>query len=276
MSAHRRKRLVPTALACVAFSAPVALAQSSLPWQKPGNIQPIREPATGGGVNSVAVDGNVQSFSGKLNVEINGNPHYCSGVFVDPQVIVTAAHCVQQNGTTIKYTVVKFVREGGEEFTLKGACIQVPVEWTTQTDEYLRINYDYAFLKLDHSVTGLKVQLVATDPYDRPIKSHGYPAPASTLTAISADATRDLLHPKVVGLVTDSLGFTAGTSGGAWVWDRGSGHAQQFKVVSVNSSYAFPVYDKSKIWIYGPNFNRPKEGTEAQSAQQILTNVVGC
>jgi hypothetical protein len=255
------------------FSA--SAAPALLPWQKPGNLRPIREPAMGGVVAPDSLDTNVQTFSGRLQIKIDGQPHYCSGVFVHERVIVTAAHCVQQNGANTKYEVVNFVREGGEVFSLQNNCIKVPVEWATQTDEYLRINYDYAFLKLTSAVSGLKVQLVTTDPYGHAIKAYGYPASQPGLTAISANAAQDVLHPQLVGLSTPSIGFTEGTSGGAWVRDIGSG-AQPFKVVSVNSSYAFPVYDKTQIWIYGPNFNRPKEGVEAQSAQEVLQDAVGC
>ena len=50
-------------------------------------------------------------MSGKLYLNINSTHHYCSGVFVDDNIIVTAAHCVQQNGTTTKYQIEKFVKE---------------------------------------------------------------------------------------------------------------------------------------------------------------------
>lgn len=275
MSAHLTKLLVSTALVSVAvFSASAATAL--LPWQRPGNLRPIREPALpGGAVVPDSLDSDVRSFSGKLQIRINGDPHYCSGVFVHERVIITAAHCVQRNGTNTTYEIVNFVKEGGDVFTLQNACIKVPAEWATQTDEYLRINYDYAFLKLNSPVSGLKVQLVAADPYGHPIKAYGYPASLPGLTAISANAAQDVLHPQLVGLTTTSVGFTEGASGGAWVRDVGSG-AQPYKVVSVNSSYAFPVYDKTQIWIYGPNLNRPKEGTEAKSAQEIFLDAMGC
>ncbi len=257
---------------------------ASTPQRKPSNLRPIRETVVSSAISAANQDQDVSSLSGKLYLTINSTPHYCSGVFVDDNIIITAAHCVQQNGTTTRYQVEKFVRREGtpqaEDFLLKKDtgnqdCIKLPSEWASQTDEYLRINYDFAFLKLASSVTAPKVKLVEADPYEKPVKAYGYPnSNGQILTAISHNAARDVLHPQLLGLNTGSLGFTEGTSGGAWVWDQGAG-SQQFKVVSVNSSYAVPIYDKSKIWIYGPNFNRLKKGGE-KSANEIFTEAKNC
>ena len=308
MLALSKTLLASRMLVCVAVScAPAALAQPSsggleaqpmqllsssatpapptLPPHKPSSLRPIRETVASTEVDPVAVDqdyNDVREFSGQLHFKINGNPHYCSGVFVTKSVILTAAHCVQQNGTTANYQLERFVRDGTNNHQIKKDfynkdCIRVPVEWSTQTDEYLRIDYDYAFLRIadtDVLTTAPKVSLVTMDVGKDSIRAYGYPASKSQVfTAIAENVTPDLLHPNLRAVDTKSLGFTEGTSGGAWVWRPGGGGGGSLRVVSVNSSYAVPVYDKSKIWIYGPSFTRPKKRNTEKTAQELLAEL---
>ncbi|MBQ0821689.1 trypsin-like peptidase domain-containing protein [Microvirga sp. HBU67558] len=262
------------------------------PLRKPSSLRPIREEVVSTDVTDAGTDGDVQAVSGQLYFSIGGNLHYCSGVFVTKSVILTAAHCVQENGKTNYYQIEKFVREGNNShFIKKDAsnkdCIRVPVEWSTQTDAYLRIDYDYAFLRVansDELNADPKVILVDAHVGKNSIKAYGYPASANQdLTAIAENVNPDLLHPNLLAVDTTSLGFTEGTSGGPWVWKHNAGGTgntggggQQLKIVSVNSSYAIPVNDKSKIWIYGPNFKRPQKSNTEPTAYDLRQNAENC
>lgn len=250
------------------------------------NPHPINEPVPGGPIPLPAdIDDYVMAAAGKLHIKIGEVPHYCSAVFIAEDVIVTAAHCVQKNGTNEKYEVTGFQRAvGGNPILLHGPCtnqngaspVKVPAEWALVSDEYLRINYDYAFLKLESGVADLNVQFKEMDPYGKTVTAVGYPATHDPeLVGIRELAVQDALHPEPMYLTTESLGFTEGTSGGAWVWKPGMGNGPR-KVVSVNSSYAVPIYDKSFIRLYGPNFSRARKSAQETEPSALLGEAKGC
>lgn len=189
-------------------------------------------------------------FVGKLEVVVEGTRHYCSATFIDTDVLLTAAHCVQKNGTTDRYTVDKFTKEGGGVFNLKANCVFVPSDWANVTDRYLLIRHDYAFLKTTTAVSGNPKDIATGNAYGTLVTLLGYPA-SGALTTLSAETQEDVLHPRpTVSVKTSQLGFAQGTSGGPWVRDSNG------RVLSVNSSFAVGIYDKTYMRIYGPTFDQ--------------------
>jgi hypothetical protein len=189
-------------------------------------------------------------FVGKLNVTIDGNPHHCTGIFVDSHVVLTAAHCVQQNGTQTYYTLDGFVQDQGPvSFSIAPNCLQVPDEWKTVTDPYLRIRFDYAFLRTTTDVSGSPKDIFNGNVYGQMVSILGYPF-TYPLAYIDQTIALDVLHPKLTSVTTDSLGFTRGTSGGPWV-DKSNK-----KIMSISSSFQPVMYNSWQIRIFGPVFDQ--------------------
>ncbi|WP_262273069.1 trypsin-like serine peptidase [Microvirga yunnanensis] len=202
------------------------------------------------------------AFVGKLEVTINNIPRRCTATFIDSNVLLTAAHCVQENGTTTRYPIVKFTQEGGGVFNVNSKCVYVPSEWAQVTDKYFRIRHDYAFLKTATAVTGNPKDIFIGNAYRTWVTLLGYPA-GGVLTALSAETQEDVLHPDpLVSVRTPQLAFAEGTSGGPWVRDSGG------QILSVNSTFAIGVYDKTYMRIYGPTFD--------QSAVVLRNNAKNC
>jgi hypothetical protein len=192
------------------------------------------------------------AFIGKLEVSIDGNNHYCSATFIDSDVLLTAAHCVQQNGTTNRYTINKFAKDGGEDFSVKSNCVFVPAEWASVTEKYLRIRHDYAFLRTTSAVTGNPKDIATGNAHGILVTLLGYPAGSGGgLTALPEETQEDVLHPRpTVSVKTSQLGFAQGTSGGPWVRDSNG------RILSINSTFAIGIYDKTYMRIYGPTFDQ--------------------
>jgi V8-like Glu-specific endopeptidase len=202
---------------------------------------------------------------GKLNITFpDMTTHHCTGVFVRDNVVLTAAHCVQQNGTTVRYTLSGFVRYSGASFTIDSSCMKVPPEWQTVTDPYLRTRYDYAFIRTTTNTgAGNKTSIFTGNVTAQRTDILGYPA-NSTLATISDQAIdSDVLHEKLGYVKTSETDFTVGMSGGPWL------DTSNNKVLAISSSYKPMIYNDSYIQIYGPVF---------QSSDNDLANAVaaGC
>jgi hypothetical protein len=246
---------------------------SAVSRHTPGELIPIRDVHTGPVAPSVPIEGPIASRAGQVEVRTpDGATHYCSGLFVNSTVVLTAAHCLQENGTTTFYTVTAFRIGSAAAHTLHNNCIHLPIEWSNVTDEYLRIQYDYAFIKVTPGVTTLPGTFTIStgNPINNAVVAVGYPfTGAGGLQAINGPILRDALHPPLSSLVTSSLGFTRGTSGGAWVDQTGS--SSQYRIYSVNSSYAAGISDQTTMRVYGPDFTDP-----TSRASSLLTAATGC
>jgi len=188
----------------------------------------------------------------------DGTHHYCTGMFVQKNLVVTAAHCVEKNGTDEKYTVDKFILEkDASEYYPKAGCIFPHPNWGTVTDKWLRIRYDYAFIQTTKEVTAdpKDIKDIDTGSYGTAVTLLGYASedPMAHINAIDGKIDLDILHPTVAESTTPTLGFTRGTSGGPWV-DATTGKPNM--VLSLNSSYETPLYDDTHIRIYGPLFDK--------------------
>lgn len=236
----------------------------------PGELLPIREVPTGP-VTLGTVRAAIAGIAGKLNIQTHdGASHYCSGMFVNSSVVLTAAHCLQENGPNQYYTVSGFETDS-QTHTLVSSCVFLPPQWSTVTHEYLRIQYDYAFIKVTPAATNMPNNLMfgSGNPVGNSVIAIGYPFTAvGGLQGVDGVIHRDVLHPRLASLSTTSLGFTRGTSGGSWV-DQGSGPSGPYRIFSTNSSYAVGVSDKTSMRLYGPDLT-------AGDVSTLLTNATNC
>jgi len=222
----------------------------------------------GGGLAALAAGGTAEGASnpapvGKLSISFpDMTTHQCSGVFVRNNVVLTAAHCVQQNGTTARYNLTGFQQHMGSAFMIDAGCMWVPPQWATVTDPYLRIRYDYAFIKTTTTTPNQTLIFVGNVTAQRG-DILGYPANSSLATISNQAIDSDVLHPAPAYVKAQTTDFTIGMSGGPWLDTTNN------KVLSISSSYKPMIYNDSYVQIYGPIF---------QSGDDQMANAVsaGC
>ncbi len=205
------------------------------------------------------------SFAGRLEVTDPNDPnpatnkHYCTAEFVDPNIIMTAAHCVYQLGVLHPdYQLTSF---RGGAFSIANCPPQFPEEWgKANLEMFVRVRYDYAFARIKpaltvvagHPIPTLHFSEIPENPPHQQSILLGYPKAVTggtAMSALSSTYSLDVLHPRLYALSSNQTDFTEGISGGAWV-----NPANQF--VSVNSSVSEgKIGAMSYITIYGPVFN---------------------
>jgi hypothetical protein len=189
------------------------------------------------------------NFAGKLFMKKpDGTDHYCTAMFVDANVILTAAHCVRENGSGTDHTNFAFEQATGSTFAI--SCFVAHDDWAGTTDKHLRVRFDYAFMQTSTALGSPPVNKPSVkNPYGETVDILGYPA--SGMMVIKETIGRDVLFPHLVWVRTMETGFGAGTSGGPWVDEI----PNRKRIYSINSSYAPVLYDNSYINIYGPRFD---------------------
>ena len=251
------KSLVPVAtlVYAVGFGGQLARAQGSSPLPLP-NV---------GAASAPAALAPAPMNYGKLTFTKPGDTvtHHCTATFVEKNVLLTAAHCVEDLGTTTKFTMANFAREGGGNFAVKANCIFVLDIWEDQNiwkpptvpssslpidDEYYARRYDYAFLKTMTGITETPNDIHSGNPYSKFIAVSGYPD--SAFKTIHGISEFDVLHQALLELRTIETDFREGTSGAAWIIQSSN------KIVSINSAYAYGAYDPSYIKILGPHLQQ--------------------
>jgi len=230
------------------------------------NNSPVPPPAAG--TVSASVTASTAANYGKLSFTkpSDAMPHHCTATFVENNVLLTAAHCVEDLGTTTKFMAFTFDKSGGGTYLIKYNCIFVPPIWEDQNiwnpptvpgssqpleDEYYARRYDYAFLKTTVGMTGTPNDIHLGNPYSKLISVAGYPD--NTFRTIPGLTEFDVLHQALLEMRTTETDFREGTSGAAWVLQSSN------KIVSINSAYSYGAYDTSYLKIFGPIFDSSTE-----------------
>ncbi len=204
-----------------------------------------------GNVNSVPLD-----WAGKLFYSEPGGDYECSGQFIRPNVILTAAHCVRDPDSGDWYKNFEFqlqYNNGSYSHAYRPSCGATKQGWVQKSED--RYNYDYALLLTgESSATG---HFGWSAQYDvsafNPVIRIGYPIGLLSGKVIQVDVGQ--LSRQSAGILELRHGDPAdqrGSSGGAWVGNySGSSAGDTNRVISVNSFHQKPVRNVE----YGPYFD---------------------
>jgi Trypsin len=237
----------PLTLVSIVFllvSVPIEAAENDTKPQQMPNI----------GIET-ALSASTYPYLGKLTFTdyASAQARHCTAAFVANNVLITAAHCIQFPGSGGKNTNFAFTQEGGQNFTIMQNCVKSSPDYLAVNNVYLRVNYDYGFLKTTTSVSGSPGPkgLYTGDaaPFNKDITLYGYPGISGPLAYVPGTTRQDILHPTINSFKTNNLNFTLGTSGGPWIIEGSE------KILSINSSFAIGLYNPAYLRIYGPIFD---------------------
>jgi len=180
------------------------------------------------------------SAIGRLFVKQDSQWYVCSASLVEPDLILTAGHCVVYNGAwSTQMVFVPGYRNDSAPFGLHyGKYLWAWASWINYSD----FRFDYAMVKL-HSTPGHTTGWLGTawsEGYYHTWQQAGYPGEPTY------DGYRLWYNESAFGAANDSVGepkpiwvgssFTSGSSGGPWIISKEDG----LKVNSVVSAgYAF-------------------------------------
>jgi hypothetical protein len=253
-----------------------ALASTDLPHQTNTPTTPIEEA--------------YRPFVGRLFFGPASDRHYCTAQFVQPGILLTAAHCTAPVTDISTFCYVP----PGSAYIGIGSCPgngltvvcmapnknwKVAMQGALHPDNlYIGARYDYAFLRMPAG-SGADAPTFATEDVKetggpgmqhRGLRLVGYPLSAGltesstlelSMTGISDELRfRDVLYPRLMaaGSTRAADSFGAGVSGGAWFSKKGNGAEAPVQIISLNSSYSDnssnPGGTAYRV-IYGPSFD---------------------
>jgi hypothetical protein len=208
----------------------------------------------------------------------DGKTSSCTAQFISPRVILTAAHCVQDNTTGKWYDQNKMYfllqyQNRAFSASYRPVCLANNRGWSppkkqgeTQEERARALwnayQYDYAMLLLDkESLTGSFKWTSDWYPrYQRAVKI-GYPGAISSGQIVQRDpgslgSRTDMSN--VVMLQHDNPNMTQGTSGGAWVANFNTVEGPENNVIVGLTSFGFPTRWPGTT--FGPYFMKDRLG----------------
>lgn len=174
--------------------------------------------------------------AGRLHFRVGTGTAHCTASYTaDPNILLTAAHCVQDMNTGNWNTDFLFVQRynSGSGRRVTTRCVAVWPEWVTGGSD--RFQHDYAFfLTVEASDVG-HLGMKANWSYNN-WWSIGYPAAIDGGQSMQALAgTKGSVSSNVVEMIHGEPNFTFGASGGPWLGDPTEGTGMGNYSISVNS-----------------------------------------
>jgi hypothetical protein len=181
--------------------------------------------------------------------------HACTAQFVAPNVILTAAHCVQDDKPPYSYhSNFMFALEyaQGASFQKFGyGCVANKKGWAMPGEEHWL--YDYAMIETDASanVGWFGMQWNWDGLYQQATKI-GYPSGSLNGEVIQVDKGPLSVSDGIVELKHGNMNVQHGASGGAWIGDYSTNPRENTKnhIISVQSF----SHDETSGISYGPAF----------------------
>lgn len=233
-SARRRRRLVAPLLSTI-FAAVLAAASAA-----PAHAV----------YNGSRADSDEYAWAVRVELAYPEGIASCTGSLIAEDTVVTAAHCIRNNGRSPSAIVVTFhYGQKRSEYTI-GVATAVPMPHYDPA----RIKDDIALLFLESAVSEPTIELASTPaPVGAEVTVAGYgctgdpfnpaaqcdPAPRlleTRLTAVPAEACPDIAGPWQFCTYSPDTSANRGDSGGPVIW---SDHGEQ-KLVGVTNAIELP------------------------------------